>query len=101
MTNIEEPRKQAYQAIKDMEESKAEGFYRSAVIAAHEAPELTNADRTREKLQLRDDFSSLKKDLGRALVGGNYDLADAMRRAIPVRKVIELGDPAWDEVFGA
>jgi hypothetical protein len=100
LSAIQDPMKQAHQALKDLEEAKAEGFYRGAIVAAHEARELTNADRIRVKTQLRDDFAQLKKDLGFAgLVGGEYDLTESMKRAMSVEMALAEGEPSWDSLF--
>jgi hypothetical protein len=99
LTAIQEPMKLAYAALKEMEDTKAEGFYRTAIIAAHQAPELTNADRARVKLQMRDDFKALKNDLSSGLTGGDYDLTESMKKAIPIKMALQLGDPSWDELF--
>jgi hypothetical protein len=99
LTTIQEPMKQAYSALKELEDTKAEGFYRTAIIAAHQAPELTNADRVRVKLQMRDDFKALKSDLTSGLTGSDYDLGESMKKAIPVRMAMQLGEPSWDELF--
>jgi hypothetical protein len=62
----------------------------------------TNADRTRMKLQLKDDFAQLKSDLGfSGLVGGEYDLSQSMARAIPVAMAMDIGEPSFGELFAA
>jgi len=101
LTSISEPMKAANQALA-LDEAKAEGLYRSAVIAAHEAPELTTADRIRVKTQLRDDYRSLKESFGmKGLAGGgDYDLSRRMKLAKSVDQALIDGDLSWDELFG-
>jgi hypothetical protein len=100
LASIQDPMKKAHEALKDVEETKAEGFYRAAIIAAHEAPELTNADRTRVKFQLHDDFKELKNALGfSGLIGDEYDLTESMKRAMSVDMALKEGDPSFDDLF--
>lgn len=102
LASIQTPMRQAHQALKDMDETKAETFLRAAIIAAHEAPELTRADRTRVKLKLKEDFNKLKEDLGfSGLVGGEeYSLDESMKHAMPVQMAVRREDPTFDELFG-
>jgi len=100
LTNIQEPMRLSHAALKDQEMDKADGFYRAAIIAAHEARELTNGDRIRVKTQLKNDYSALKDDLGfGGLVGGVYDLTESMRRAMTLDMALKEGEPAWDQLF--
>jgi hypothetical protein len=101
LTSISEPMKAALQALA-VDEAKADGFYRSAVIAAHQAAELTTADRIRVKTQLSDDYQSLKQSLGyEGLAGGReYDLSNRMKLAKSVDQALTDGDPSWAELFG-
>jgi hypothetical protein len=99
LSTIQEPMKQVYDALNEGEDAKAEGLFRTAVIAAHQAPELTTVDRNRVKRQLKDDFATLKNDLSSGLVGGEYDLSESMKKAVPVHAALKLGEPSWDELF--
>jgi len=100
LANIQGPMKQAHQALKDVEQEKADGFYRAAIIAAHESPELTRADRIRVKQQLKDDYEELKKNLGfSGLVGDEYDLGKSMSRAISVDTALKMDEPSFAELF--
>ena len=92
--------KAASEALKDQDLEKADGFYRAAIIAAHEAPGLTTADRTRVKTQLKDDYAGLKNDLGFAgLIGEDYDLSKRMQLAMSVDQALSGGEPSWSELF--
>ena len=101
LTTIQSAMSSAHQSLKEGEDLKADGYYRQAIIAAHEAAELTNADRSRVKRQLMDDYKQLKVDLGSGLVGGEYDLSESMRKAISVSTAMEQGEPSWGELFGS
>jgi hypothetical protein len=48
---------------------------------------------------MRDDFKALKSDLTSGLTGSDYDLGESMKKAIPVRMAMQLGEPSWDELF--
>ncbi len=92
--------KAASEALADQDLEKADGFYRAAIIAAHEAPELTTADRTRVKTQLKNDYAGLKDDLGFAgLIGEDYDLSKRMKLAMSVDQALSGGEPSWSELF--
>lgn len=100
LSSIQDPMQQACIALKDMKDVKADGLYRAALVAAHDSPELTTADRIRVKRQLHDDFVGLKKDLGYSgLLGGQYDLSDAMKRAMSVEMALKEGDASWEMLF--
>ena len=100
LSTIQDQMKAASKSLLDGDADKAGAYYRAAIVAAHEAPELTNADRTRMKLQLKDDFAKLKNDLGfSGLVGHEFDLSESMARAIPVARALEMGDPSFGELF--
>jgi hypothetical protein len=102
LTTIQEPMRQAHAGLRNVETEKADGFYRAAIIAAHEARELSNADRTRVKTQLKTDYEELKRNLGFSpLVGADYDLSESMKRAMTVDMAIKEGEPAWDWLFSA
>jgi len=100
LSSIQNPMKQAHEALKDAEDAKADGCYRAAIIAAHEARELSTADRRRVKIQLHDDFKELKRDLGYSgLVGGEYNLTESMKRAMSVDMALREGEPSFNDLF--
>jgi hypothetical protein len=100
LTSISGPMRAASDALALQETDKADGFYRAAIVAAHEAPELTTADRSRVKTQLKNDYQALKEDLGFAgLVGSEYDLTARMKLAKSVDEALVDGEPSWAELF--
>jgi hypothetical protein len=103
LTFITEPMSKATQALKDGREEEAKSHLRAAIVAVHEARELTVADRVRAKLKLHEDFEALRKDLGyHGLVSSaGFNFARSMRFALSPDEALERRDPSFEELFGA
>lgn len=85
-------------------EAEAAAFYRAAIVAAHQAPEFTRADRARVKLKLAEDFRQIKQELGFSGLtngDGTYSLAQTLRGALSPKAALDRGDPSLEELFTA
>jgi hypothetical protein len=104
LKSVREPMRLAQDALKGGREQEAESFFRTAIVAAHQAPEFTRADRARVKLKLAEDYKEMKRDLGfSALVSadGAYSLKKSMQTALTPKAALDRGQPSFEELFAA
>lgn len=99
---IREPMAKAADALAAGRQEEATSFYRAALVAVHGARELTDADRTRAKLKLRDDFEAMRKEfeVSGAVGGESWTLAGAMKRAIGVEAALARAEPSLEALLG-
>lgn len=100
---IQGPMRNAQSALVGNREAEAGAFFRAAIVAAHQAPEFTRADRTRVKLKLDEDYKQIRNELGfSGLTGsdGSYSLAQTLRKgALSPKAAFDHGDPSLEEIF--
>jgi hypothetical protein len=100
---IQRPMRDAQRALAENRDAEATAFYRAAILAAHQAPEFTRADKARVTIKLAEDFKQIKKDLGfSGLTGsdGKYSLTQALRHgALSPKAALDRGDPSLEELF--
>lgn len=81
---------------------EAATFYRAALLAVHSARELTEADRTRAKLKLRDDFEAMRREFAvSGAVGAEvWSFARTMKKALAVDDALARPEPSLDQLLG-
>ncbi len=102
LTSIQEPLHEAIKALQDpLTEERAVFHLRTAMLRAHQSPELTKADRRRVVQALQEQFETARRDYGIAgLTGGRQvTLAQALRGATDAAAALEQGEPSEREIF--
>lgn len=101
LEKIEEPYRQALEALSQFEEQKAQTMLVYAIVNALKAPELTTADRRRVTTELRKMFEQDREDigLGRLVEEEVSPLERAARNAMPVDQALQLGEPSIEEIL--
>lgn len=99
---IDGPYRKAQDALLEFEEEKAETYFREALIAALQAPELTRADRRRVTSSLKEEFAKDKEDLGLAALvpKEGSPLEKVMTAAMSVEVALQMGEPTLEELLG-
>lgn len=111
ITTIRGPFNEAISALVNGEEERAKTLLRAAIAAAVTSPDLTRADRRRVAQALKDEYDEMQevtaptpkavKELGKKVTpAGISDLNRAMKRAMPVKEALALGEPTFEEIFG-
>lgn len=101
LDKIEEPYRQALEALSQFEEQKAQMLLVYAIVNALRAPELTTADRRRVTTELRKMFDQDREDigLGRLVEVEESPLERAARNAMPAGDALKLGEPTVEEIL--
>lgn len=101
LTFIREPMAKAAEALGAGRDEEAKTFFRATILAVHGARELTEADRTRAKLKLKDDFAAMQSEFGASglIAGQAWSLARSMRGALGIDAAMARTEPSLEEMF--
>lgn len=109
LMNIRGPFDEAINALMNGEVERSKTLLNTSLAAAMTSNDLTKADRRRVTQALREEYKEIE-DIWRQIqgelvrgvvrgIGETHDINEAMERAMPVEKALELGEPTFEEIF--